>query len=102
MARSKNTGCCPRHGVKYMTREGASFYCGAPTPGEISKKCFYHPNANHPKETKTVMKRRKLEARSKPNLWKVMEEEWNRHKKNRITNHDKARIKAKEKLVSAY
>ena len=99
MARNKNKGVCPRHGSAFMKQEGASYYCEAPTPGEISKKCFYHPTNNHPKELETIAKKRAKERKGKPNLWKVMEEEWRRNKENRIKSRDKFRQKAKEKLA---
>lgn len=34
---------CPRHGSEFMITDGGAVYCIAPTPGEISSKCFFHP-----------------------------------------------------------
>lgn len=102
MSRGKKICNCPKHGTKYIIKDGASYYCGAPTPGEMFSRCFYHPNVSHPKETKMIMKRRQAEDKSKPNLWKIMEEEWKRHKKNRAVNLQKQRARAKEKRLLAY
>jgi len=33
---------CPRHGTKFLVREGGSIYCFAETKGEIFDRCFYH------------------------------------------------------------
>jgi len=38
---------CPRHGNAFMIQEGGAVYCGALTPNEISKKCFYHPSLTY-------------------------------------------------------
>lgn len=38
---------CPRHGNKFLHTDGhGAIYCLAPTPGELSSKCFYHPTKN--------------------------------------------------------
>ena len=81
--RRQNKGSCPIHGDKYMAKEGAAYYCAAPTPGEMSSKCFYHPRASHPKEAKRIIKKRAEEKKGTPNFWKVMEDEWKRKKENR-------------------
>lgn len=100
MAREKNTGSCPTHGTEFMIQEGHSFYCTAPTP---RGKCFYHPKANHPKDSAYIIKKRKQEEREcKPNLFKVMVEEWERHKKNRIRSRNKQRRAAKKKLLASF
>jgi hypothetical protein len=35
---------CPRHGKKYLKKEGQIIFCNADTPNEITNKCFYHIN----------------------------------------------------------
>lgn len=53
MARRRIKGLkCPRHGTKYLVTEDSIVYCGAPTPGEISDKCFYHPQTAYKKTDK--------------------------------------------------
>ena len=101
MSRRKQRGACPRHGDKFMASEGAAYYCAAPTPGELTKKCFYHP-VNHPKETKKLQMKMKEEAKGKPDLWKVLQKEWELHKKSKVINRDKGRIRAREKRLLAY
>lgn len=33
---------CPRHGSKYLVKEGGAVYCYAETKGEMFDRCFYH------------------------------------------------------------
>lgn len=94
------TGICPKHGAKFMKREGASYYCVAPTPGEVSSRCFYHPSSYHPKDTIAMKKKREQERReSKPNLFKTMMREWQLHKEGKVKSRDKQRAKARERLA---
>ena len=34
---------CPRHGTKYIEKRDGASYCRYPTPNEITKICFFHP-----------------------------------------------------------
>jgi len=91
-------GSCPKHGSKYMTKEGASWYCAAPTPDEISSKCFYHPHKSHPKENKFLAKKRAEEAKgTKPDVFAAIIGEWDRHKKNRREQLERQRAGAEER-----
>ena len=100
MGRRENIGTCPKHGSKFMKQEGASYYCVASTPGEISSRCFYHPTSYHPKDTIAMKKKREQERReSKPDLFKTMMKEWQLHKKNKVISRDKQRVKARERLA---
>lgn len=33
---------CPRHGRRYLVKEGGAIYCFAETKGEMFDRCFYH------------------------------------------------------------
>ena len=44
-AKVNPTPSCPRHGIKFIFYQKGICYCTAPTPGELSSKCFYHPTA---------------------------------------------------------
>jgi hypothetical protein len=39
---AKNYEPCPRHGRKYLVKEGGAIYCFAETKGEVFPRCFYH------------------------------------------------------------
>jgi hypothetical protein len=39
---AKKYNACPRHGKKFLVKEGGAIYCFAETKGEIFNRCFYH------------------------------------------------------------
>lgn len=93
MGRSKNisTGC-PGHGTEYMvTALGGVRYCGAPTPGELSSKCFYHPT------TKFNPYNGKIDNDPvQPDVFRAMESEWDMHKRYKVINREKMRSQRKD------
>ena len=37
---------CPKHGKDYLVKENHTVYCYAPTPGEMTDRCFFHVNSS--------------------------------------------------------
>jgi len=99
MADNQKPRSCPKHGTKYMIKEGASYYCGAPTPGEISNKCFYHPNHTRNSERKYYKEKKAQEDADNviPNVMEVLAKEWDGYKKIRRKQLEKQRAEAEEK-----
>lgn len=95
MGRHKNkTLSCPRHGIKYMVTFNAGVrYCAAPTPGELSSKCFFHPTSKYA-PFKVVVDNDPV----KPNVIKSLEHEYEMHKKYKATNRLKMRKRREENV----
>lgn len=85
MGRHKNISIeCPRHGIKYIVTElGGVRYCSAPTPGELTAKCFYHPT------NRCAIPKERIDTDTKqPDVFRAMEQEWEMHKKFKVINRE--------------
>lgn len=100
MARNTNAGGCPKHGNEYMIKDGASYYCGAPTPGQLSSKCFYHPHGGPHANQNKPGRKKKIDTEPGFGLWNAFEREWENRKKTKLKNLRKQRLRAKKKLLA--
>ena len=85
MARKENKGKCPRHGLEYMVMRDGAYYCICPTPNEIGKLCFYHPDQG--KHQTNIKKGREggryitdKDPDYQPNVMKVIFDSWDNNK----------------------
>ena len=90
----KRENGCPRHGTEYIHSDGhGAIYCIAPTPGELSSRCFYHPV----KTQKGGFKEPPEDTDRKPDVIKAVFSEYEHHKELK----EKRRVKSKEYYVQA-
>lgn len=88
MGRHKNlTGSCPRHGSRFMVTEKSGVkYCAAPTPGELTAKCFFHPTSKYAPNKDKIDN-----DPAEPNVLRAIEHEWEKHKQYKQDNKERMR-----------